>query len=488
MLKPWRCCLPLYLLGLVTPGLVLAGHSFENTAIVRTIELGGSLVHVTTTYAVKALEDGSRLYTLALAEREHEKTSWLEAKIKGEAATLPLEEFGYSPDGDAYLYTVELPKALKLNASTNLVVDVVQTHVTYPWPAQAAQADGQSLKYETDLFVLSPYRTAVQRTKLRSPDPQVHSYTTLDDFDDFTTESPVTKSGATITYGPYYNIPPSANKEFIAEKQKHIAVHFAYDHPMLEVTSLKRAAEISHWGANLNIEDQMTLHNSGAKLKGHFSRLEHQSSHFYGRPSPQMLPALTLHLPAGIHSAYYYDLNGNVSTSRLRQAPSVPKGAQNNLNSIMELRPRYPLMGGWNYSFTLGWDSPLRDYAGWDRQSGKHVVGIPVMTIINGAVVNDAEIKIILPEGATDIDFFPPFPPLKSSLSTHVTYLDTIGRPAITLHYKDLTYNHAGTIYVTYKVPFSAHLRKPIAVATAFLSVFLVAFAAKRVDIRIQKK
>ncbi|OCH92878.1 oligosaccharyl transferase alpha subunit [Obba rivulosa] len=486
MLKSWRCCLSLFLLGVLGPGVVSAGHSFENTAIVRTVELGGSLVHVTTTYAVKALEDGSRLYTLALADSEHEKTSWLEAKIKGEAAVLSLEEFGYSPDGGAYLYTVELPNALKANGTANLVVETVQTHVTYPWPDQAAQSDGQSLKYETDLLVLSPYHTAVQRTKIRSPLPQIHSYTTLDDFDDFTTESPVTKSGATITYGPYYNIPPSSNKDFIAEKQKHVIVHYAYDNPMLEVLSLKRTAEISHWGANLNIEDKVHLQNSGAKLKGHFSRLEHQSSQYYGRPSPQMLPALTLHLPAGIHSAYFYDLVGNVSTSHLRVAPSVPKGVQSNLNSVMELRPRYPLMGGWNYSFTLGWDSPLRDYAGWDKQTGKYIVGVPLMTIINGAVVNDAEIKIILPEGATDIDYSPPFPSLHSNLSTHVTYLDTIGRPAITLHYKDLTYNHAGTIYVTYKAPFSTLLRKPMAVAAAFISLFLVGFAAKRVDIRIK--
>lgn len=80
-------------LTLLVP-LALGEHSFENTAIVRTVELGGSLVHVTTTYAVKALEDGSSIYTIALGEDEQKKTSWIQAKVKGETVPLHLEKFG----------------------------------------------------------------------------------------------------------------------------------------------------------------------------------------------------------------------------------------------------------------------------------------------------------------------------------------------------------------------------------------------------------
>jgi oligosaccharyltransferase complex subunit alpha (ribophorin I) len=58
-------------------------------------------------------------------------------------------------------------------------------------------------------------------------------------------------------------------------------------------------------------------------------------------------------------------------------------------------------MGGWNYSFTLGWDSPLQDSANWDAKNGRYIVGVPIMTQIPSAVMNDAEVKVILPEGAT---------------------------------------------------------------------------------------
>jgi len=137
------------------------------------------------------------------------------------------------------------------------------------------------------------------------------------------------------------------------------------------------------------------------RLKGHFSRLEHQTQAFYKRAAPHVLPALTLHLPSGIRNTYYYDTIGNVSTSRLRVAPSVPKNKQGTQFSVLEFKPRYPILGGWNYSFTLGWDSPLADSASYDKSTGRYIVEVPIMTPILGAVVDNEELTVILPEGAT---------------------------------------------------------------------------------------
>ena len=63
----------------------------------RTVELGGALVHVTTTYAVRALEDGSSIYTIALGAEEQKRTSWIQAKMKGQTVPLELENFGFNP-------------------------------------------------------------------------------------------------------------------------------------------------------------------------------------------------------------------------------------------------------------------------------------------------------------------------------------------------------------------------------------------------------
>lgn len=95
--------------------------------------------------------------------------------------------------------------------------------------------------------------------------PRFITYTTPKEIEQFTSETNVTKNGATLTYGPYNNIPASANVKFMAEVQQIVQVHYYHDFPVLELTSLKRSAEISHWGANLNIQDEITLHNAGPK-------------------------------------------------------------------------------------------------------------------------------------------------------------------------------------------------------------------------------
>jgi len=98
-----------------------------------------------------------------------------------------------------------------------------------------------------------------------------------------------------------------------------------------------------------------------------------------------------------------------------------------------------------------------------------------------------------------------PFPAVSNWIGTHTTYLDTTGRPILTFNYKDLTVKHAESIFVslffrfrllpselyykvTYKVSWSAHLKKPLAVGTAFLGLFTLGMIARRVDFTIHQK
>lgn len=82
------------LLAICAPFLYVSASSFENSGVVRSIDLGGSLVHITTTYAAKALESGADVYTIALGKDEHSKTSWLEAKVKGQPKLLQITDHG----------------------------------------------------------------------------------------------------------------------------------------------------------------------------------------------------------------------------------------------------------------------------------------------------------------------------------------------------------------------------------------------------------
>lgn len=77
----------------------------------------------------------------------------------------------------------------------------------------------------------------------------------------------MTKSntGGAITYGPFHDLPPSSNTAFVEENQQEISIHYEFGFPMLAIKTLRRAAEVSHWGANLNIQDEIHLYNAGPK-------------------------------------------------------------------------------------------------------------------------------------------------------------------------------------------------------------------------------
>ena len=72
-------------------------RTFENVNVQRTIQLGGALTHVTTTYTVRALgELGPNVYTFALSELDQGRTSVFEVKLKGANHKDPLQVTNHS--------------------------------------------------------------------------------------------------------------------------------------------------------------------------------------------------------------------------------------------------------------------------------------------------------------------------------------------------------------------------------------------------------
>ncbi len=221
------------------------------------------------------------------------------------------------------------------------------------------------------------------------------------------------------------------------------------------------------------------------RLKGQFSRLAHQQSRFHAGKPAQVLSEITLRLPPSAHSVYYYDVIGNVSTSHFRSGqPAI--GKKRVVDSTLEIRPRYPVLGGWNYSFTVGWDMPLAENLRTDGD--REVLEVPFLTPLKGVVVEEEELTIILPEGATDVEVFAPFAVDTIEHATHRTYLDTIGRPKVTITKRSVTENHAQPVYVTYRYPLSARFAKPIAVGAFAGSALALFMLLRRVNYNIEKK
>ena len=197
------------------------------------------------------------------------------------------------------------------------------------------------------------------------------------------------------------------------------------------------------------------------------------------RSSALAITSLALALPPKIHSPYFIDIVGNVSTSHFRPsspALGLPSQRKKPATSLLELTPRYPLMGGWNYTFTVGYDAPLGEFV--RRRGSEYILAVPFLTPVKGVAVDDVTVSIRLPEGARSVPFLSsalaltrrmcrnirvhtPFPVDTLEFPTQLpsfwpgeqegyvkTYLDTTGRPTVVLKKANCGDRHGGDVLV----------------------------------------
>lgn len=104
---------------------------------------------------------------------------------------------------------------------------------------------------------------------------------------------------------------------------------------------------------------------------------------------------LTVPLHVGSLNPYFTDDIGNVSTSRFRS---------NLREATLELKPRYPVFGGWKYSFRVGWNANLKNFLRTSNKGHGHVLRVPFLEgpkMGEGVSYEKVDLRVILPEGAT---------------------------------------------------------------------------------------
>jgi oligosaccharyltransferase complex subunit alpha (ribophorin I) len=172
-----------------------------------------------------------------------------------------------------------------------------------------------------------------------------------------------------------------------------VSFRYEFTKPLIHATKLERDIEVSHWGGNLAKEERYWLGNRAAQLKDHFSRVKWQMTQ-YSSPPTTALKELRLPLHVGSVDPYFTDDIGNVSTSRFRS---------NDREAILELKPRYPVFGGWKYSFRVGWNAGLEGYLRKLKTGDGYVLKVPFLEgpkMSEGVEYEKVEVRVILPEGA----------------------------------------------------------------------------------------
>lgn len=282
------------------------------------------------------------------------------------------------------------------------------------------------------------------------------------------------KQGSTFTYGPYNSIPAGA--------EELVSARYEFTKPIPHASVLERDIEVSHWGGNLATEERYWLQNLGANLKNQFSRVEWQKTSYMNPPSAA-LKALNLPLHSGAADAYFTDDIGNVSTSRFRPGKK---------EAMLELKPRYPIFGGWKYTFRVGWNADLSKYLRKLSTGDSYVLKVPFLEgprASEGIQYSRVNLRVILPEGATNVKYSTSVPLVDSTTSLHKTFMDTLGRTTLSLTAINLVDEfRERDLIVTYDYPWAAGFRKPIVITLGMFSVFVAAWIFGNLDTSIGKK
>jgi oligosaccharyltransferase complex subunit alpha (ribophorin I) len=422
-----------------------------NHSVKRSLDLTRHVVRETTEIRFSDAEAAVDEYRVAFPAHLGERLAHLAAKCgKTACEVVPVD------GDDAATYAVVLEESVPRGQEFSLKLTAYYSRALTPFPAEITQRDEQLVVFEGSHVLRSPYKTETQTTKVKLPSGRVESFSQVE---------PVARKAGVITYGPYADVAP------LAAPDRSLRVHYKNHSPFLTVSKLTREVEVSMWG-RVSIEDVYDLEHSGAKLKGGFSRYDYQALH---QKSASFYDLRAL-LPADAVNVYYRDQIGNVSTSRLRATPT---------HKELEFKPRFPLFGGWKTQFYFGYSVPTHSVL--SRSGNAFKLEVDFSTPIEGAAVDDLTLKVILPEGATNVQVSLPFAVDGISDATRQTYLDTpvFGRPVVIIDKKNVVAAHNVPFEVTFDFPQTFMLHEPLLLISGFMAFFLVCMLLFRLDISL---
>ncbi|UJR22106.1 hypothetical protein I4U23_025171 [Adineta vaga] len=430
-----------------------------NTNVDRTLDLVSHLPKETISVTIENRgTKATRNYDYLVEPQQGNNVAFVGAVVKGknndDQASLAIKKQP-ADKTKGTIYRIELPNDLRAGQTITLEIEVVYANALRMYPAEITQGEKQLVLYKTNTYYYSRYPTTTQKTVVTLPTDRAESYSQ--------TPKPVVKSEQTITYGPYENIAASTSNE--------LSLHFENNNPFLTVSNLKRWIEISHWG-NIAVEETIDIYHSGAKLKGSFSRLDFQRR----QDSFSAVKTFKTSLPASARDIYYRDEIGNVSTSHVREMQDQVE---------VEIRPRFPLYGGWKTHYILGYNVPSYQYL--YNKGNQYVLKMRLIDhVYDEQLLEQVTVKIVLPEHARNIEFYPPpYDVQRLSDEKHYTYLDTVGRPVVVLTKRNMLFQHIQDFEIHYTFDKIMLLHEPMLIVIPLFGLFCLVIILVRLNFSI---
>uniref|UniRef100_A0A7I4YJB4 Dolichyl-diphosphooligosaccharide--protein glycosyltransferase subunit 1 n=1 Tax=Haemonchus contortus TaxID=6289 RepID=A0A7I4YJB4_HAECO len=421
----------------------------------RTIDISSQIVKVSSQLTLS--NDGSaeaNSVDILVPSEESEHLAYIAAqegsnKGKLKIAKQPGDKQGYK------IYKVELLNRVAKGGEVKLKVEQRFTGLLSPLPEKITQKENQFVVYNGNAYYAAAYPVAQEKTTIKIGNGKTLSVTQV---------APTSQENERVIYGPYKNQP--------AFNSKPIKIHYENNSPFVVATVVERSIEVSHWG-NIAVEEYIELVHKGAELKGPFSRLDHQMDR-RGRRQPALLHFTTV-LPASAKDIYYRDEIGNISTSSVRlRADSVE----------VEIKPRFPLYGGWRTSYVIGYNVPSFEYL--YNKGNDYALKMRVLDhVFDNVVVEKLTTKVILPELVRKIKLTTPYTMDRRPDETRATYLDTTGRIVVVLQKENLVPEHIQSFTLFYEFDYTQMIREPLLASAFFLALFTAVIIYMRFDFTI---
>jgi len=147
--------------------------------------------------------------------------------------------------------------------------------------------------------------------------------------------------------------------------------------------------------------------------------------------------------------------------------------------------PRFPILGGWKSNWNIGYNLPMKYFV--KSKDNLFMLNTTFGSPFKEIIAEELIVKIILPEGASDIDVVLPFDIDGKYFETLYSYLDITGRPVLVLTKKNAVDFHRKPFQVIYTFPSIHMLREPLMLSGLVLCVMILLIFYYRFDLKLDK-
>lgn len=432
--------------------LVSAEASLVNRNVVQVLDTFKSYVRQTFQIELENQGDeASNVYKFLVPADKHESLAFIESRDVSSMGDLDIT-VSESPSLEYIAYDISLSAPLVPGDATQFGVILAFSDDTRPLPAKGEQNDEQFMYYDGARNYVSVYPTVEEVTQFAMLGEK---YEFLDNFEEQVALNPT----GILEFGPYHDVP--------ALSAYPLKIRYENPTPQLTIPNLHRTVWVSHWGNSVSVDDAYDIKNTGTQLDGPFSRSKFMQSRMGNSLNTASIRALRIPLPEGHREEYYTDLVGNVSTSQVQ-------------SGVIDILPRYPIMGGWFYNFTIGYAADLGRFV-HNPSFSNYALQVSLVSGPDFASYSKVTTKVVLPEGASNVEVISPIPYENLDEYTTYSYLDLFGRPTVEITYSNLVSEMFDQkLYVTYNYGVISALQKPLAYIVAIFALLVSGKLAKR--------